>query len=114
MPGEVLDEIGDEIQITQGMSGESSACHYYNQTVGRLLRMTTGRIRVSKRMLEAAVENEQCGPDTIKLLREERGEESKNTEEIMIKAAKNESGGTRTIDTLFQERGDSEEIQVNE
>lgn len=72
---DLLRERLDEIQTTQRVLEESIASKNYNQEVMvHLHQVTNGKIRVTARMVEAAVANEERGEQIMNLLLEERGD----------------------------------------
>ena len=113
---ELLQERKEDIQITPKVLAECAAGAAFLQKVymERLLQMTTGKIRVTSSIVEAAATNEDIGEEMMELLLEERGDEFKITEKIMREAAKNKRRGAQIINILIRERGQSGEIRVSE
>jgi hypothetical protein len=71
-------------------------------------------LRVTARIVQAAVANEEAGELWARVLLEEHGEEFRITKEIMIAAVKNEKCGLRIINLILTDRGQSDNIRVTE
>jgi hypothetical protein len=113
---ELLQERKEDIRITPKILAECAAGSAFLQKeyMERLLQATTGKIRVTSSIIEAAARNESIGEDMVGLLLEERGNEFKISEKIMREAAKNKWRGAKIINMLIRERGPSGEIRVSE
>ncbi|KAK8139971.1 hypothetical protein PG984_000037 [Apiospora sp. TS-2023a] len=105
----LLEEKGDQVEVTQGIVTLLAMSFGY-QHMSLLLEKWGDQVKITQDVIVAAARNRRSGKEILALLLKKRGDQVVITQDVVIAAARNERTGKEILALLLKKRGNQVEI----